>query len=90
MLGARIDKGDKFGKDAAALGVLWQHKEVPLSSLRFLGSFQWLFIILGIMSLVLAVYIIMRSRVDEATLADEYAILEDIIEGRDDVKETHS
>ena len=45
---------------------------------------------LGIISMILAVYIIMRSRVDEANLADEYAIIEDIIEGRDDMKETHS
>lgn len=50
------------------------------------GSAKWLYVLLTIMLIVFAGFMIARSHRDEVTVADEYAIIEDIIEGRDDLK----
>lgn len=45
---------------------------------------RWFFIFSGFLLLVLAVVILVRSHIDRPTPADEYAIIEDIIEGEDE------
>ncbi len=78
------------GTSTAAATVLWQHEGAKYANTAgFLGYDtstvrSAFFVILGIILVVLAWFIIVRSRVDEATAADEYAIIEDIIEGKDD------
>lgn len=81
------------GTDSAAAVVLWQ-KNVPyfgagVSPLGYDigGGLKWVFIMLALLLIVFAGFIISRSHVDEATIADEYAIIEDIIEGREDIPE---
>lgn len=86
VLGATTAKMEETAKGAAVGTVLWQRQGVSPQFLTLSGSMQWLFVVLGILSIILAAYIIMRSRVDEATAADEYAIIEDIIEGREDLQ----
>lgn len=86
VLGATTAKMEETAKGAAVGTVLWQQRGVSPQFLTLSGSMQWLFVILGILSVILAAYIIARSRIDEATAADEYAIIEDIIEGKDDPK----
>lgn len=85
VLGATATKMEETAKGAAAGTVLWQRPGVSSQFSTFSGSIQWLFIILGVLSIMLAAYIISQSRVDEATAADEYAIIEDIIEGREEL-----
>lgn len=86
VLGATTAKMEETAKGAAVGTVLWQRQGVSPQFLTLPGSMQWLFVVLGILSIILAAYIIARSRIDEATAADEYAIIEDIIEGKDDLK----
>lgn len=86
VLGATTTKMEETAKGAAVGTILWQHRAVSPQFLTLSGSMQWLFVILGVLSIILATYIIARSRVDEATPADEYAIIEDIIEDKDDIK----
>ncbi len=86
VLGATTAKLEETAKGAAVGTVLWQRKGVSPKFLTLSDAVQWVLVILGILSIILAAYIIARSRVDEATAADEYAIIEDIIEGKDDLK----
>ena len=65
--------------------VLWDGAKANVSGkvlgYDLAGGAKWFFVFAGVLLIALAVYILARSRVDEATLADEYAIIEDIIEG---------
>lgn len=45
---------------------------------------RWFFVFSGFLLLVLAAVILVRSHIDRPTPADEYAIIEDIIEGEDE------
>ncbi len=62
--------------------------DVPVSPLiAAFGSApvaRWFFVFSGFLLLVLAAVILARSHVDRPTPADEYAIIEDIIEGEDE------
>lgn len=71
--------------------VLWQ-KNPPaptqsggfLSGVQFGGREGWLFILIASSLILVAGYVIMRSQRHEASIEDEYAIIEDIIEGVED------
>lgn len=86
VLGATTAKMEETARGAAVGTVLWQRPGVSPQFSTLPNSMQWLFVVLGVLSIILAAYIIARSRVDEATAADEYAIIEDIIEGKEDLK----
>ena len=84
------------GTTAGASVVLWQkgQKDAPefgqgASTLGYNigGGMKWVFIMLTLLLIVFAGFVISRSHVDEVTIADEYAIIEDIIEGKDDIPE---
>ncbi|HSE35502.1 MAG TPA: lamin tail domain-containing protein [Candidatus Paceibacterota bacterium] len=47
---------------------------------------QWFFALAGVILIALAGFIIARTKIDQATRADEFAIIEDIIEGKDDLE----
>jgi hypothetical protein len=67
-----------------AATVLWERSSAPDSG-QFSSMMRWFFAFMGFLLVALAGFIIMRSRVDEATIADEYAIIEDIIESEADL-----
>jgi hypothetical protein len=67
-----------------AATVLWERGDVSAPSL-FSSQMRWFFVFMGFLLIVLAGFIIVRSHVDQATIADEYAIIEDIIEGEADL-----
>jgi LPXTG-motif cell wall-anchored protein len=64
--------------------VLWERGVVPAPG-QFSSEMQWFFVFMGFLLVALAGFIIVRSRVDQATIADEYAIIEDIIESEADL-----
>lgn len=68
------------GASGTAAAVLWEREGVPVSG-QLSSEMKWFFIFMGLLLVLLAGFIIARSRVDEATIANEYAIIEDIIEG---------
>lgn len=66
----------------AAATILWERSgEVPLQTQIFSRGMKWFYALAGILLVALAGFIIARSRDDEASIANEYAIIEDIIEG---------
>lgn len=67
-----------------AATVLWERDHAPESE-QFSPAMRWFFVFMGFLLLILAVFIIARSHIDKATIADEYAIIEDIIEGEADL-----
>ena len=75
----------------AAATILWERdakkQGEPLGFLDS-GGLQWFFILLGMALLVLAGIVIARSRVDEPSLADEYAIVSDIIDDGEEPMES--
>lgn len=74
-----------------AAAVLWERGAAEAAvgvgplSYDLEGGMKWSFALAGVLLIVLAGFIISRSRIDEATVADEYAIIEDIIEGEHDL-----
>lgn len=67
-----------------AAAVLWERGGIPVSG-QLSSEMKWFFIFMGLLLVALAAFIIARSRVDEATIANEYAIIEDIIESEADL-----
>jgi hypothetical protein len=66
----------------AAATILWERSGgVPDHTRFFSENTKWVFGLLGILLVALAGFIIARSHDDEASIANEYAIIEDIIEG---------
>lgn len=92
-----IPSGDaKSGKSAspmvvnASAAALWGNSIDELteggdSAPSIPAGAQWFFALAGIILIALAGFIIARTKIDQATVADEYAIIEDIIEGKDDL-----
>lgn len=81
----KIEKRETLpsASDTAAT-VLWERGGTPVSG-QFSSEMRWFFAFMGLLLIALAGFIIVRSRVDEATIADEYAIIEDIIESEADL-----
>ncbi|OGZ07616.1 MAG: hypothetical protein A3D65_03725 [Candidatus Lloydbacteria bacterium RIFCSPHIGHO2_02_FULL_50_13] len=73
----------------AGAKVLWESVESQEATAAISGhalseTTTWLFLFTGIISCALAGFIIVRSPKRETVPADEYAIIEDIIESADD------
>jgi hypothetical protein len=81
----RIASGEAMpSASSTAATVLWERGVVPAPG-QFSSEMQWFFVFMGFLLIALAGFIIVRSRVDQATIADEYAIIEDIIESEADL-----
>jgi PKD repeat protein len=81
----RIVSGEAMpSASGAAATVLWERGAVPAPG-QFSSEMRWFFVFMGFLLVALAGFIIVRSRVDQATIADEYAIIEDIIESEADL-----
>jgi|GEM_PF-778019 len=80
------------GATNTAETVLWKKNPAELGAslasrgYEIDGGSKWLLVLLGIILLILAGFIIAQSHRGDVTIADEYAIIEDIIEGREDLK----
>lgn len=77
--------------DTTASVVLWQGNEksdAPIANFSEIASnnMQWMFLAMLISLVVFAGFIVRRMR-EESSIASEYAIIEDLIEGKDDLKE---
>ena len=80
-----VQKGDTksepdLATSTAAAAVLWEKSGGATPVAGIFGG-RWVFAFLASMLLLLAGVVIMRSRAGDPTLEDEYAIIEDIIEG---------
>ena len=53
------------------------------------NSMRWMFIMLMTLLIVVAGFMLLRSHIDIPTAADEFSIIEDIIEGKIDIEDTH-
>lgn len=78
--------------NVSASVVLWQgnkeNNDLQVGNIREIASsnMKWVFLMLCISLIVLAGFIITRGN-EESSIASEYAIIEDLIEGKDDLKE---
>ena len=67
---------------SAAATILWDRGGEMQGEGQFSSeNLKWFFALAGLLLIALAGSIIARSRVDEAAISNEYAIIEDIIEG---------
>lgn len=78
---ARVTEAPPKEAEQAAT-VLWSREE-PIPSDRALRN-EWILVGVGIILVVGAGFLLMRSHAAEPTEAEEYAIIEDIIEGKED------
>jgi hypothetical protein len=81
MIEKTIEDSELVATTAAAT-ILWERSGGVATQPRFFSeNMKWFFGLAGILLVALAGFIIARSRDDEASIANEYAIIEDIIEG---------
>ena len=72
---------------SAAATVLWSREgKSPISGFGqgLSSSMRWFFVFFGMLLLGVAGVLLLRSRIDEPSPADEYAIISDIIEEGDE------
>jgi hypothetical protein len=78
----KIIEDSELTASTAAATILWERGGgVPQRTRIFSENMKWFFGLAGILLVALAGFMIARSRDDEASIANEYAIIEDIIEG---------